>query len=234
MVGAGRAPDSIQAGDPARVGETPWAPGCAPLDPWTGVAGAGGGTSSPAPADNTAGGETTHISVVDADGNAVALTQTNSSLFGSGAFAAGFFLNDSGFRFTPSTLGQQSRRPWRTRTSTIAPTVVLEDGRVKMVVGAPGGGRIPTAIAQNMVYALDYDLDPIQAVRMPRIFPSPGEPEVQLENGFSAAVLEQVRAMGYRPTTLSFGYARLYMIVRRDGRWVAVADPRHDGEPRGY
>jgi gamma-glutamyltranspeptidase/glutathione hydrolase len=103
-----------------------------------------------------------------------------------------------------------------------------------MVVGAPGGGRIPTAIAQNMVYALDYGLDPLEAVRMPRIFPAPGVPEVQLENGFAASVLEDVRAMGYRPDALSFGYARLYMIVRAGGRWIAVADPRHDGEPRGY
>jgi gamma-glutamyltranspeptidase/glutathione hydrolase len=111
---------------------------------------------------------------------------------------------------------------------------VLENGRVKMVVGAPGGGRIPTAIAQNMVYTLDYGLDPLEAVGMPRIFPSPDEARVQLENGFSASVLEDVLAMGYQPAALSFGYARLYMIVRTQNGWIAVADPRHDGEPRGY
>ncbi|MEJ2679103.1 MAG: gamma-glutamyltransferase family protein [Gemmatimonadota bacterium] len=179
-------------------------------------------------------GETTHISVVDADGNAVALTQTNSSVFGSGAFADGFFLNDSGYRFRADQLSDSLPAQWRTRNSTISPTIVLKDGQVRMVVGAPGGGRIPTAVAQDMVYVLDYGMDPMAAVRMPRIFPSPRRPEVQIENGFAARTLHDVRAMGYRPAALSFGYARLYMIVREGDVWVGVADPRHDGEARGY
>lgn len=181
-----------------------------------------------------AGGETTHMSVVDAEGNAVALTQTNSSLFGSGAFAAGFFLNNSGYQFDADELEGPLPAEWRTRTSTIAPTIVLEDGRATMVVGAPGGGRIPTAITQTMMYALDYALDPLEALRMPRIFPDPEGRAVELEGGFSADVLADARSMGYNPGALSFGYARLYMIVRVGDRWVAVADPRHDGEPRGY
>ncbi len=233
LVGTGQAADRVEPASATAFETEPWPAACAALDPWS----APPATGDAPEADTTAeaeGGETTHISVVDAEGNAVALTQTNSSLFGSGAMAAGFFLNDSGYRFTPSSLAAPGRRPWRTRTSTIAPTVVLEGERVKMVIGAPGGGRIPTAIVQNMVYALDYGLDPMDAVRMPRIFPTPNDPRVQLENGFAAPVLETVRTMGYRPAALSFGYARLYMIVRGDGRWIAVADPRHDGEPRGY
>ncbi len=179
-------------------------------------------------------GETTHISVVDADGNAVALTQTNSSVFGSGAFADGFFLNDSGYRFRENQLTDPLPAQWRTRNSTISPTIVLKDGQVRMVVGAPGGGRIPTAVAQDMVYVLDYGMDPMAALRMPRIFPSPRSPDVQIENGFAARTLHDVRAMGYRPAALSFGYARLYMIVREGNVWIGVADPRHDGEARGY
>jgi gamma-glutamyltranspeptidase/glutathione hydrolase len=232
LIGAGNAPAKIEPASAASFDDQPPADACAPLEPWAGPE----HTTPPARGvdHDAAGGETTHISVVDAAGNAVALTQTNSSVFGSGALAAGFFLNDSGYRFTPARLAATGRRPWRTRTSTIAPTIVLENGRVKMVVGAPGGGRIPTAIAQNMVYTLDYGLDPLEAVGMPRIFPSPDEARVQLENGFSASVLEDVLAMGYQPAALSFGYARLYMIVRTQNGWVAVADPRHDGEPRGY
>ncbi|MBA3640891.1 MAG: gamma-glutamyltransferase [Acidobacteria bacterium] len=124
--------------------------------------------------DDTAG-ETTHISVVDGAGNAVALTVTNSSVWGSGAFAAGFFLNDSGFRFTGQNIEQPSRSRWRIRTTTIAPTIVLKDRSVQMVIGAPGAGRIPTEIVQVMVYALDYRLDPLDAVRMPRIFANRGQ-----------------------------------------------------------
>jgi gamma-glutamyltranspeptidase / glutathione hydrolase len=77
-------------------------------------------------------------------------------------------------------------------------------------------------------------MDPLAALRMPRMFPSPTSTEVQLENGFAADVLRDVRALGYAPAALSFGYARLYSIVRRGDRWIAVADPRHDGEPRGW
>jgi gamma-glutamyltranspeptidase/glutathione hydrolase len=85
-----------------------------------------------------------------------------------------------------------------------------------------------------MVYALDYGMDPLDAVLMPRIFPSPQNLRVQLEHGFNPHLLRDVRAMGYDPVPPSPGYARLYMIMRRGDAWVGVADPRHDGEPRGY
>lgn len=179
-------------------------------------------------------GETTHLSVVDKDGNAVALTQTNSSVWGSGGFTSGFFLNDSGFRFTDENINAPSRSLWRIRSTTIAPTIVVRDGRVQMVIGAPGGGRIPTEIVQVMVYTLDYGLDPLDAVRMPRIFPSPTNPRIQIEHGFTPQLLREVRAMGYEPAAEASGYARLYFIVRRGNAWVGVADTRHDGQPRGY
>jgi gamma-glutamyltranspeptidase/glutathione hydrolase len=85
-----------------------------------------------------------------------------------------------------------------------------------------------------LVYVLDYGLDPLDAVRIPRIFTSAANPRVQLEHGFSPELLREVRAMGYEPVAESAGYARLYLIARRGGTWVAVADPRHDGQPRAY
>lgn len=196
-----------------------------------------GAPMAPASADDDAtddSGETTHLSVVDSAGNAVAVTVTNSSVWGSGAYAAGFFLNDSGFRFTQKNIELPSRSRWRIRTTTIAPTIVLKDGSVQMVIGAPGAGRIPTEIVQVMVYTLDYQLDPLDAVRMPRIFATAGNPQVQVEHGFTPELLGEVRAMGYDPVTESSGYARLYMVVRQGDRWIGVADTRHDGEPRGY
>jgi gamma-glutamyltranspeptidase / glutathione hydrolase len=183
--------------------------------------------------DDTSG-ETTHLSVVDPAGNAVALTVTNSSVWGSGAFTEGFFLNDSGFRFTEQNIETPSRSRWRIRTTTIAPTIVLKDRSVQMVIGAPGAGRIPTEIVQVMVYTLDYRLDPLDAVRMPRIFATAANPQVQVEHGFTPELLRDVRAMGYDPVTESSGYARLYLVVRQGDRWIGVADPRHDGQPRGY
>lgn len=184
--------------------------------------------------DGPSGGETTHISVVDHDGNAVAVTVTNSSVFGSGAAVDGFFLNNSGATINRAELDRKDSPAWLTRITTIAPTLVLRDGEVELVIGSPGGGRIPLAMAQTIWYVVNYGLDPLEAVRMPRLTPSAGSPTVEIESGFDPAVLGAVRAMGYVPVPPGFEYARIYMIGRRDGMWVGVADPRHDGQVRGY
>jgi gamma-glutamyltranspeptidase/glutathione hydrolase len=240
LVGTGAAAKTIEPADARAFDATP-APGeCARYEPYAAAPAVPTSTVAWTPSMPESQhledqpGETTHMSVVDKDGDAVSLTQTNSSVWGSGGFTNGFFLNDSGFRFTEANVNAPSRSRWRIRTTTISPTIVLQNGNVQMVVGAPGGGRIPTEIAQVMVYALDYGMDPLDAVLMPRIFPSAQNPRVQLEHGFSPQLLHDVRAMGYDPVPPSPGYARLYMIMRRGDKWIGVADPRHDGEPRGY
>lgn len=235
-VGTGYAWPTITPADASAFDGAPPAAVCATLAPWPGPGDAP--VSAAAAADPASsqdqGGETTHISVVDGDGNAVSLTQTNSSTFGVGAFVAGFFLNDSAVRFTEAMLAAEGTPTWRTRPSTIAPTMIVEDGSVRVVTGAPGAARIPTEIVQTLVYVLDYGMDPLDALRMPRIFPSAATPRVQLEHGFTPELLRDVRAMGYDPVAQSSSYARLYMIVRSARGWIAVADPRHDGEPRGF
>jgi gamma-glutamyltranspeptidase/glutathione hydrolase len=230
-VGAGRAAASIGPVDASPFDRDPTPEACGPFDPY----GAAPPVAAAPPADQEpAGGETTHISVVDAEGNAVAVTVTNSSVFGSGAAVDGFFLNNSGATITQAELDQSGGPAWLTRITTIAPTVVLRDRSVEMVVGSPGGGLIPMAIAQAIWYVLDYDLDPLAAVRMPRISPSAASPRVAVEDGIDPPVLAGARAMGYQPAPSGFEYARLYLVVRRDGRWIGVADPRHDGQVRGY
>ena len=237
LVGTGRATAPIPRVDSiVRFDSVAPSPQCAPLNPF-GHAGvtATGGFAGPEPARNGhEGGETTHMSVVDAEGNAVALSQTNSTTFGVGATVSGFLLNDSGTDFSRGGADAQGRNPWRIRSSTIAPTIVLKDGRAQLVVGSPGGGRIQAAILQTVVYILDYGLDPLEAVRMPRIYPSAAETQVETENGFNTAVLGRVRAMGYTPTPDAAGYARVYVIARKGNRWIGAADPRHNGGVRGY
>lgn len=241
LIGTGTAAPALTPNDPAPYDHAAPAGECGRYDPY-GAAVPIPGAGAPSLAgfddvDERSGepdGETTHMSVVDKDGNAVALTITNSSVWGSGGFAEGFFLNNSGFRFTDENIDAPSRSAWRIRNTTILPTIVLRGGDVQVVIGAPGGGRIPTEVLQVLVYVLDYGLDPLDAVRIPRIFPSAGNPQVQLEHGFTPDLLRQVRAMGYRPVAESAGYARLYLIARRGNTWVGVADPRHDGQPRGY
>lgn len=236
VVGVARAADSVQARD-ARPFEGEVTAECRSLRPFpeaAPVAPDGNAGADFAVRDSASGGETTHISVVDGDGNAVAVTVTNSSMFGSGVAVAGFWLNDSGWwprdaNAIPATLPAQ----WRTRITTIAPTVFVRDGAVEVVVGSPGGGRIPFALAQSIAYVVDYGLDPLEALRMPRIYPTRTR-RVEVEGGFDAEVLAQARAMGYLPVLPGFGYARVYLIARRGKGWVAAADPRHDGEARAW
>lgn len=204
---------------------------CAAFDPY----GAAPAVMSTHESDEgPSGGETTHISVVDHDGNAVAVTVTNSNTFGSGVAVDGFFLNNSGGNITQAELDRTGAPGWLTRITTIAPTLVMNGTSVEMVVGSPGGGRIPLAISQTIWNVLDYGLDPLAAVRMARISPSAANTTVELESGFDPPVLAAAHAMGYVPTPPGFEYARIYMIVRRNGAWIAVADPRHDGQVRGY
>lgn len=243
LVGAPKVPAAVEAAD-ARPFDNALPPGaCGNYDPYPTAPTLPGSPSTPAPspAFDAAGerasdesGETTHISVVDRDGNAVALTQTNSSVWGSGGFAAGFFLNDSGFRFSDQNIDAPSKSRWRIRQTTISPTIVLKGSAVDLVIGAPGGGRIPTEVLQVMVYILDYGLDPLDAVRMPRIFPSAGNTRVQLAHGFPPQLLQEIRARGYEPLAESAGYARLYLVKRFGATWVGVSDPQHDGQPRAY
>lgn len=234
LVGTGKVAPAIQRADAADFESAPLPPACQTMLDGAPTTDLPRLTAAPDDPPDDASGETTHVSVVDREGNAVALTITNSSVWGSGAYVAGFFLNDSGFRFTAENIKEPSRSGWRIRTTTIAPTIVLKDGAVQMVIGAPGSGRIPTEIVQVMVYALDYGLDPLDAVRMPRIFATNATRQVQVEHGFTPDLLRDVRAMGYEPVTESSGYARLYLVMRQGDRWVGVSDPRHDGQPRGF
>lgn len=229
VVGTGHAADTLRAHD-ARQYDATTPAACAPYDPYP-AATAAAEQEGPL---HPAGGETTHIAVVDNDGNAVSVTVTNSSAFGSGVAVLGFFLNNSGWLFRPGDFTRPDAPAWRTRVTTIAPSIFLRDGRVQMVVGSPGGGRIPLAMAQVISYVIDYGLDPLEAVRMPRMYPMARSTRVEIENGFEPSLLGGIRAMGYDPVPQGFGYARLYLIVREGSHWVGAADPRHDGEVRGY
>lgn len=177
---------------------------------------------------------TTSLSLVDGEGNAVAVTLTNSSLFGSGAWVDGFFLNDSGFDFSRMEELPADAPEYRTRKSTIAPTIILDrDSTVSMVIGSPGGVYIPGALVQTIVYMLDYGMDPMAALRMPRLYGFAASPEVRIEKHFSREVLAKAVEMGYRFTAAPEG-ARVYVIKKVNGKWVGAADPRHEGGVAGY
>jgi gamma-glutamyltranspeptidase/glutathione hydrolase len=208
---------------------------CAPFTP-VGPASTAPRTEALGNPDDGAHAETTHLSVVDAEGNAVSLTNTNGLGFGTGTWAAGAFFNSALLNFSRNPASPNAIGPWRVPSSTIAPTLVLEGGRVRMVVGSPGSQAIPPAIVETIVYTLDYGLDPLAALRVPRVIPTSGA-RLQLEDGFAEPVLDAARRQGFDlatspPMDMSFG--GVHVIARVGKRWVGAADPRRDGEVRGY
>lgn len=241
----GRAPpDTVPPGDPWDEDARGPEPGCAALDPFPPsrlprpvTTGASPVPELPQGASDDDASHTTHISVVDAGGNAVSLTYTMGLYFGTGAYAAGMFLNSAGYNFDDHPPAAK-RAPYRTANSTIAPTLVLEGDDVRLAVGSPGSGRISPAILHTILYTLDFGYDPGRAISLPRIYPWTTEAVVQVEPGFAPEALAGLRDRGYTlvphpPLDMYFGGVHA-ILVRPDGTLVGVADPRRDGAARGY
>ena len=166
------------------------------------------------PAPKTAGHrietpETTHFSVVDAEGNAVAVTTTINNDFGSGVTAGslGFLLNDEMDDFaskvgTANLYGlfqgpADAIAPGKRPLSAMTPTIVLEKGKLRYVLGSPGGARIITTVANIFLSAAEEGLNIQEAVDAPRFHHQYLPDKLYLEPGFSPQTIAQLRSMGY-------------------------------------
>jgi gamma-glutamyltranspeptidase/glutathione hydrolase len=193
------------------------------------------------PAPKTAGSrkpeshDTTHFSVVDADGNAVAVTTTLNDSFGSHVTAGslGFLLNDEMDDFAskmgvPNMFGliqgpANAIAPGKRPLSSMTPTIVLEDSKLRFVLGSPGGARIITTVANIFLSVAEGGLNIQQAVDAPRFHHQYQPDKLYLEPGFAPDTIAALRKMGY---TLDI----------RDGHWsngecIAI-DPK-TGELQG-
>ena len=155
--------------------------------------------------------QTTHFSVMDAQGNAVSVTTTLNNGFGSKVTAEdlGFLLNDEMDDFAskqgvPNMFGliqgpANAIAPGKRPLSSMTPTIVLDkEGKVRFVLGSPGGGRIITTVANILLSAADEGLNIQQAVDAPRFHHQYLPDVLFLEPGFSDATIEGLRAMGYQ------------------------------------
>jgi gamma-glutamyltranspeptidase/glutathione hydrolase len=145
---------------------------------------------APAPAVAAGSPNTTHVTVADADGNVVAATQTINSLFGSRAMVpgTGMLLNNTMALFDPHPGHVLSIAPGKRMTSSMAPTILLRDGRPVLALGLPGGMRIFASVLQAIVNVVDHGMSLQEAVEAPRVWTQGQELEVE------AAVGEDVRA----------------------------------------
>jgi gamma-glutamyltranspeptidase/glutathione hydrolase len=158
--------------------------------------------------------QTTHYSVIDAQGGAVSVTFTLNGGFGAGVMAgdAGFLLNDEMDDFTlkpgvPNQFGlvqgeANAIAPGKRPLSSMAPTIVVRDGRVRMVLGSPGGSRIITAVLETLLNVIDYGMDAQEAVDAPRLHHQ-WLPDILYAEPFALSPDTQkaLEAMGYKIQT---------------------------------
>jgi gamma-glutamyltranspeptidase/glutathione hydrolase len=181
---------------------------------------------------------TSHISIVDKYGNAVAMTTTIEDMFGSRLMTkSGFLLNNelTDFSFTPVEDGKPvanrvegGKRP----RSSMAPTIVYDGkGMIFMVAGSPGGSAIINYVAKTLVGVLDWGLDPQAAIDLPNIGSRNGPTE--LEKDTPVAALEpKLKALGHETRVMEHT-SGLQAIVRSRRGWVGGADPRREGTVAG-
>jgi gamma-glutamyltranspeptidase/glutathione hydrolase len=193
------------------------------------------------------GTETTHFSVVDAEGSAVACTYTLNNDFGSAVTVtgAGFLLNDEMDDFTsapgrPNLFGlvqgeANAIAPGKRMLSAMTPSIVVDSsGHLLLVLGSPGGSRITTAVYQVISDVVDQGMSLAEAVAAPRLHHQAQPDVVYLErNGFEQAVLDSLGAMGHKIDTWAYK-TEVNAIGRTAAGWVGVADPRRGGGATGY
>jgi gamma-glutamyltranspeptidase/glutathione hydrolase len=180
---------------------------------------------------------TTHFSIIDAEGNAVALTSSIEFLFGNHRFVRGFLLNNELTDF--SFVAEEGGRPVANRVearkrprSSMSPTLVFDaDGRLVMIVGSPGGHAIIHYTARVIVAALDWGM-PLQAALDAPHFGSRNGP-TELEAGTPVERLRpQLEALGH-PVRVRELASGVHAVLRVGDTWVGAADPRRDGTARG-
>lgn len=189
--------------------------------------------------------ETTHYNVVDEKGNAVAVTYTINDAYGSGITAPGlgFLLNDEMDDFSakpgaPNMFGMlgsdaNAIEPGKRPLSSMTPTIITKDGKLRMVVGAPGGARITTGVTEVILNVLDFHLGAQDAVDLPR-FHEQWKPDIlYLQNGFAPETERALERMGYRlePTA---SVARVEAIVVNHGTLEGGTESRQHGKIAGY
>jgi len=190
--------------------------------------------------------ETTHLSVIDAEGNAVAVTTTLNDSYGSKTVVggAGFLLNDEMDDFSakpgvPNMYGAvggeaNAIAPGKRMLSAMTPTIVLQNGKPFLVVGTPGGTTIPTSVFQTIINVIDFGLSTEDAINKPKFHHQWLPDQIQVEKSFPYPVREALQKMGYKLHERSAIGRTEVIKVRADGKFEAVADSRGDDAAAGF
>lgn len=185
---------------------------------------------------------TSHLSVIDAEGNAVALTQTINFFFGSGVVVpgVGIIMNNEMDDFATNPESPNAPEPGKTPLSSMSPTIMEKDGEVFMVLGSPGATRIFTAMAQIISNVVDFGMGMDEAIEAPRIhaYSSAGKAmPIFVESRIPVLSVEALRLLGNQVDVreahdLYFGGAQSIML--KNGVLFGGGDSRRDGIAVGY
>lgn len=179
---------------------------------------------------------TSHFSIVDEDGNVLSMTTTIENGFGSRLMSGGFLLNNelTDFSFATHNAGvpiANRVEPGKRPRSSMAPTVILKEGKPYMVIGSPGGSRIIGYVAQAIIAHIDWGMDVQEAINMPHAINRFGV--YDLEEGTGATALQnELEQIGYEVNIRSLN-SGLHAIVIDDGVLMGGADPRREGVAMG-
>ena len=190
--------------------------------------------------------QTTHFSVMDKAGNAVAVTYTLNLNFGSGIVAAGtgILLNNEMDDFSvkpgvPNAFGlvggtanaiEAKKRP----LSSMTPTIVMKNNKPWLVTGSPGGARIITTVLQSVVNTIDHEMNPAEAIITPRVHHQWLPDELRVEAGISPDTIKLLQEKGHKVVTKA-PMGRIQIIQADDSGFYGYSDPRNpDGKTLGF
>lgn len=189
--------------------------------------------------------ETTHFSIVDAQGNAVALTYTINGSYGNGVTVPklGFLLNNEMDDFaakpgTPNMFGlvqgeANAIKPRKRPLSSMTPTILVRDGKPYMVIGAPGGSRIINGVLQAILNVVDFKMNMQDAIDAPRIHHQWQPDKLSMERGFSPDTVELLKARGHDIDNIR--NVAVVEAILIDGGWLqGASDGRGNGKAAGY
>ena len=191
----------------------------------------------PQPKEST---ETTHISIIDKEGNAVAITTTLNGYYGSKVVVAGtgFFLNNEmdDFSIKPGVpnmfgaVGGEANKiePGKRMLSSMTPTIVLKNGKPYIVVGTPGGTTIPTSVYQSIVNVLDFKLNPNLSVNAPKFHHQWLPETIAVEKGFPESTIKALESKNYKFDRINQIGKTEIIVINENGNATAVADGRGD------
>jgi gamma-glutamyltranspeptidase/glutathione hydrolase len=181
---------------------------------------------------------TTHFSIIDQDGNAVAMTATVEAAFGNSRMVNGFLLNNelTDFAREPRKSNlpvANAPGPKKRPRSSMSPTIIFDaDGEVKMVTGSPGGNSIVAYTAKSIIGVLAWDHTPQEAVALPNIIARGESVGVEVDRNGGQAVADELKALGYKVEERRGENSGLHVILVTEDGLLGGADPRREGVAR--